>query len=126
LEQLLTSSKGSGIGRETASAFASAGASKIVLLGRKETALAETKSALPSTVTSSVHAVSITDEEAMKQVAASVGTWDILIICAAYLSSPGSITDSSVDEMWKSYEVCCFAFRAITIVNILIQHLRQT
>jgi NADP-dependent 3-hydroxy acid dehydrogenase YdfG len=109
-EQLLTSPKGSGIGRETASAFASAGASKIVLLGRKETPLAETKAALSPAVTSSLHAVSITDEEAMKKVAASVGTWDILIIYAAYLSSPGSIVDSSVDEMWKSYEVCRFAF----------------
>ncbi|TVY81894.1 Short chain dehydrogenase citE [Lachnellula suecica] len=95
---------GSGIGRETALAFASAGASKIVLLGRKEASLLETKAALPSTTTSLVHAVSITDEKTMKEVAASVGTWDILIIGSAYVSSPSAVADSSIDDWWKSYE----------------------
>ncbi|PSS10967.1 hypothetical protein M430DRAFT_61331 [Amorphotheca resinae ATCC 22711] len=96
---------GSGIGRETASAFALAGASKIALLGRTESALLETKAGLAShSADVSVHAVSITDEKALKGVAAAVGTWDVLVIGAAYVASPAPVAQSSVDDWWQTFE----------------------
>ena len=67
--------KGSGIGRETASASATAGAHQIILLGRSEATLAETKAQLPPTsAICSIQAVSITDEKALNVVAAAVWT----------------------------------------------------
>jgi NAD(P)-dependent dehydrogenase (short-subunit alcohol dehydrogenase family) len=52
-----------------------------------------------------VHAVSITDEKALKAVAAAVGTWDVLVIGAAYVASPAPVAQSSVDDWWQTFEV---------------------
>jgi NADP-dependent 3-hydroxy acid dehydrogenase YdfG len=45
--------------------------------------------------------VSVTDEKALKSVAAAVGTWDILILGAGYIATPKPIKDSEIDE-WLS------------------------
>ncbi|KAK3173134.1 hypothetical protein OEA41_006463 [Lepraria neglecta] len=98
--------KGSGIGRETASTFATAGAHRIILLGRNEATLAETKAQLPPTsAICSIQAVSITDEKALNDVAAGVGTWGILVCNAAFLSSPAAVAETHVDDWWQSFEV---------------------
>ena len=102
----MISPKGSGIGRETAIAFASAGAKQLILLGRNEGTLAETKDLLPpNRADCSVHAVSVTDEEGLKEVAAAVGTWDVLVLNAAFISTPASVSESAVDDWWQSFEV---------------------
>ncbi|EAW15344.1 SDR family NAD(P)-dependent oxidoreductase [Aspergillus clavatus NRRL 1] len=93
---------GSGIGRATAVSFARAGASKLVLIGRNETRLVETQQSLACS--SSIHAISITDEAALSEVATSVGPWDVLILAAGYLSDPASIRTSSTDDWWQSFE----------------------
>lgn len=41
----------------------------------------------------------------MADVAATTGTWDILILAAGYFAEPASIRKSSVDDWWKSFEV---------------------
>ncbi|KAE8151239.1 hypothetical protein BDV25DRAFT_152943 [Aspergillus avenaceus] len=93
---------GTGIGRATALSFARAGASHIILIGRNEANLLETQKALPCR--SSTHAVSVNDEQAMAEVAATVGTWDVLILAAGYLAEPLSIQESSLDDWWQSFE----------------------
>ncbi|KDN63678.1 putative short chain dehydrogenase [Colletotrichum sublineola] len=97
--------KGSGIGRETALAFASAGAARVILLGRTEAAIAETAASLPTSVQSDAHAVDITNEEALTKVAAAAGQWDVLVLTAGYVSSPSPVTASASDEWWQSFEV---------------------
>jgi NADP-dependent 3-hydroxy acid dehydrogenase YdfG len=101
---ILSNDQGSGVGRATAAAFSEAGASKIVLLGRNEAPLKETASGLATP--HSVHAVDITNEKALRDAAAATGTWDILIIAAGYISTPGPVSQSAVDEWWQSFEVC--------------------
>ena len=86
-------------------AFAKAGAKHLVLIGRTESNLIETQNLLPSgTCTSSVIAASVTDEGQMKQAASAVGTWDVLVMNAGYMS-PGPITTSDLAGYWQNYEV---------------------
>lgn len=95
--------QGSGIGRATAASFDRAGASKLILIGRKEDKLKETQKTL--SCPSSTHPASVTDEEAIVGVATTVGSWDVLVLAAGYLSQPATIRDSSVREWWQSFEV---------------------
>ena len=98
--------QGSGIGRETAIAFAAAGAKHVVLVGRTESTLTETQRQIPSgSSVCSVFACDVTDEAGMEKVAQAVGTWDVLILNAAYLSAPAPIVESPLDSYWKNYEV---------------------
>lgn len=101
---LIVPFQGSGIGRATARAFARAGAKKIILIGRNEATLQETRQTLDCD--SAVHAADVTDENALAEIAAVTGTWDILILAAGYLAGPASIRESAVDDWWKSFEVC--------------------
>ncbi|KAJ5923403.1 hypothetical protein N7454_008648 [Penicillium verhagenii] len=87
---------GSGIGQATALAFDRAGASSIVLVGRKEETLKATQN--------SVHPASVTDEAALKGVAASIGPWDIMILAAGYISPKAHMQEASVDEWWQNFE----------------------
>ncbi|CEL06018.1 hypothetical protein ASPCAL07130 [Aspergillus calidoustus] len=65
----------SGIGRATASSFARAGATKIILIGRNKANLEKTQRSLPCA--SSLHAVDVRDEQAVSRVASAVGRWDV-------------------------------------------------
>ncbi|KAI8958551.1 short chain dehydrogenase [Daldinia sp. FL1419] len=100
---VITGAAGS-VGRETALAFAEAGASLIVLLGRTEETIKQTASALPDSVPCQTFAVDITQEDTLQRVAETVGTWDILIHTAGYMSTPGRIASSETNEWWQSFE----------------------
>lgn len=98
--------QGSGIGREAALAFASAGADRLFLIGRRQDALERTRDLVASkSVDCSIHAVSVVDEHAIKNIAATVGTWDVLILNAAFLSSPAPVAEASVEDWWQGFEV---------------------
>ncbi|PWY82105.1 putative NADP(+)-dependent dehydrogenase [Aspergillus heteromorphus CBS 117.55] len=99
---IIITGAGSGIGRATASSFAQAGASHIALLGRTEATLLETQKTLPCK--SSVHVVSVTDETALREVASTIGAWDVLVLGAGYVATPGSVVDSPVDDWWQAFE----------------------
>jgi NADP-dependent 3-hydroxy acid dehydrogenase YdfG len=77
----------------------------VVLLGRTERTLKETAGLLPSTVSAVVHAVDTTDEKALKDVAESVGQWDVLVLSAGYASAVSTIASTEVDEWWQGFEV---------------------
>ncbi|KAI0893782.1 putative NADP(+)-dependent dehydrogenase [Annulohypoxylon nitens] len=98
---------GSGIGQETARAFATARASHVALLGRKVASLNETKSqlsAISNTVSTSVHPVDVTQETALQGIAASLGKWDILVLASGYVSERGPMTMSETEDWWQSFE----------------------
>ncbi|KAL8956723.1 MAG: hypothetical protein Q9193_005832, partial [Seirophora villosa] len=99
---------GSGIGRETAIAFATAGAERLVLLGRNEKNLEETKHLVLSATTTqcSTYLASVLDEKSLSDVAVAVGSWDVLILNAGYMSKPASIVETPVEDWWQNFEVC--------------------
>lgn len=100
---------GSGIGKGMTRAFAEAGASKVVILGRRDAVLKETKNEIEDAVrgatTIQTHAIDIEDLPAVKQVADEIGPWDVLVANAGYLSEPVSLVDADPGEWWKSFEV---------------------
>lgn len=103
-----SSIKGSGIGRETAIAFAAAGAKRLVLIGRTDSTLAQAKDSLQASSKSTTcltFRTDITDDKAMHQIAAEVGTWDIFILNAGHLPNPASIVSANLSDYWTTYEV---------------------
>ncbi|PWY96632.1 putative NADP(+)-dependent dehydrogenase [Aspergillus sclerotioniger CBS 115572] len=99
---IIITGAGGSIGRATALSFCRAGASKIILVGRNESNLKATQDAL--TCDSSVHALGVTDESGLAELAATIGPWDILILGAGYLSGPSSIASSVPEDWWLSFE----------------------
>ncbi|KAL4884541.1 hypothetical protein BJY04DRAFT_205966 [Aspergillus karnatakaensis] len=87
-ETVVVTGVGTGVGRATALSFARAGARKIKLLSCEN----------------SVNAVSVTDEEAMIDIAAAAGTWEVLILAAGYLSAPALLKEGPADEWWLDFE----------------------
>ena len=78
----------------------------MVLVGRTEATLLETKALVPgNAIKISVFPASVTDEAAVKKIAVTVGQWDILILNAGYISSPAPLTQSPLDDYWTNYEV---------------------
>ncbi|PVI01574.1 NAD(P)-binding protein [Periconia macrospinosa] len=105
---IIITGAGSGIGRQTALSFAKANASHIVLIGRTESTLSETATLITSTNPSTkatVHAASVTDSAAISSIAASVGTWDVLVLGAASISSPALVAQADLTAWWDNYEV---------------------
>ena len=102
---------GRGIGKEIAAAFVEAGAKAIVIIGRTEAALKETKAELSRTGKSAIDCfvVDVTDvsavEEAFSATARMYGKVDVLINNAAYLDSLVSIAECSLDDYWRCFEI---------------------
>ncbi|KAI1819123.1 hypothetical protein F4861DRAFT_528129 [Xylaria intraflava] len=98
---------GSGIGRETALAFAAAGADRVALLGRTKSTLDETAaqvSAIGKSSTS-VHVADVVNEDELKGAAASIGNWHILVLASGYCPSPGQVATAEIEDWWKAYEI---------------------
>lgn len=106
-KKIVVTGGGYGIGRGVVEAFAVAGASAIAILGRKEQPLLDTKKLIESKykTTVSTYTADVTDETAMQRAAAEIGTWDVLVMNAGYLSTPEPSMTSEVGEWWKSFEV---------------------
>ncbi|KAF7512746.1 hypothetical protein GJ744_000313 [Endocarpon pusillum] len=103
-QTVIITGAGSGIGRETAIAFAAAGTKHLVLIGRSESTLADTESLLPGNPKCSIFQADITDEAAMEKVAKAVCKWDVLILNAGYISSPSPVANARLDDYWMNYE----------------------
>jgi len=97
---------GSGIGRETALAFATAGASHIALLGRTKSTLEETASLITSAgkTSSSVHVADLIKGETLRTAATAVGKWNVLVLASGYVSAPSTVSTSDEAEWWKGFE----------------------
>lgn len=90
-------------------AFATAGAKRLVLVGRTEAKLKQAASDLSQShpAVQVQHVVAdVTDAAAVSSLAASLETWDVLVQGAGYINSPGPAAQANVDDYWKAYEVC--------------------
>ncbi|KAI1120095.1 short chain dehydrogenase [Nemania abortiva] len=101
-EVVVITGAGSGIGRETAIAFATAGATELVLVGRESSKLKDTASLISAKTT--IITADVTDESSVKKIADAVTTWNVLIHAAGYLSPPAPVAEADIDDYWKSYE----------------------
>ncbi|KAI4204972.1 MAG: hypothetical protein LQ350_000824 [Teloschistes chrysophthalmus] len=106
---VIVTGAGSGLGREIAKAFVAAGAARLVLIGRTTSNLAQTKDSLQTigdnaACTCSIFTANVTNEEAMHEVAAEVGAWDIFILNAGYLPKPSPVASSDISDYWAAYE----------------------
>jgi len=106
-KKIIVTGGGYGIGRETTKAFAIAGATGIAIIGRKEAPLLDTKKFIESeySVPVSIHVADITDASAMRKAASEIGEWDVLVMNAGYMATPGTTLGSDIDEWWKAFEV---------------------
>lgn len=100
-----------GIGKETARAFAEAGAKRIGILGRREQVLQSTRDELLKEFGEKglevvVAAADVKDVRAMKEAAGKYGEWDVLCLNAGYMADKGLIPEAEADEWWNGFEVC--------------------
>lgn len=100
---------GAGVGRSISQSFASAGATTLVISGRREAVLQSAKkeieAAHPKTKVLTT-AADIVDEKAMNAAFASVGAKiDILVHNAGYLADTTPIATSDLAEWWKGFEI---------------------
>lgn len=105
---VIVSGGGTGIGRETTKAFAQAGASRVVIFGRREAPLQETKTFIESEIKNvEILPVSadITNHDSMKQLAQQVGEWDVLILNSGYCADLITVEHAQVDDWWYGFEV---------------------
>lgn len=106
-ETVIITGAGSGIGRETAVAFATAEAKHLVLIGRTEATLRETESIvakLGKNATVSVVVADIGNEEDVKKLAGVVESWNVLVLNAGYINTPSLTAQADVQDYWKVYE----------------------
>lgn len=107
-QTIILTGAGSGIGQAACLAYAAAGAKRLILLGRRQARLAETKAQIEAQAPGcavETFAVSATRAAAVKGVADVVGGWDVLVLCAGRSGPPATIADADPDEWWDVLEV---------------------
>jgi NADP-dependent 3-hydroxy acid dehydrogenase YdfG len=96
------------LGQATYLADAAAGAGRLVLIGRRENKLEETKAKikeqLPKCEVETYSASTIKAKE-LKEVADKVKGWDVLVLSAGRAINPKSIEESDPDGWWDVMEV---------------------
>ncbi|KAH8820709.1 NAD(P)-binding protein [Xylogone sp. PMI_703] len=108
---VLVTGGGYGIGAAIVKGFADAGATSIIIVGRKSSPLDATKLEVESFSTAKMltYAADISNASAMTTIfrtaSATVGKIDILVNCAGFLPSPALFIDSELDDWWRGFEV---------------------
>ena len=110
---VLISGGGQGIGAALAKNFAKAGASNIIITGRKQETLSSVKSTIESLPEnkSRVHTfvADVTDEartnEVFAKVLQSIGRINVFVSNAGYHHTPSPFADASIDDLWRGFEV---------------------
>lgn len=99
---------GRGLGSEMARAFAAAGASRVVLIGRTQSTLSETAAKIEkefASVSVSTYVADVADEDAMGVIAEKVTKWDVLVLNAGMIADPKPIETANVTDWWRIFEV---------------------
>jgi NADP-dependent 3-hydroxy acid dehydrogenase YdfG len=99
---------GSGIGQATCLAYAAAGAARLVLIGRRENKLEETKAKIKEQLPKcevETYSASVTKAKELKDIADKVKGWDVLVLSAGRTINPKSIEESDPDGWWDVMEV---------------------
>lgn len=107
-KKVIVTGGGSGIGRETVKAFAAAGATSIAIIARRQKLLDATKKIVSDEfkdVEITLHSVDITNVKQVRMAAKEIGSWDIMVLNAGYLSTPSRIEDANLEDWWKGFEV---------------------
>lgn len=110
-KNVLVTGGATGIGLSIATAFASAGASNIILIARRENTLQKAKGDLLSLkLKSQIHtfAASVSDGARIKEVFAyarkTIGDIDILVSCAGVANSAKETLELPLSEVWQCFE----------------------
>ncbi|MCJ1473399.1 hypothetical protein MMC13_002050 [Lambiella insularis] len=106
-QTVVVTGAGSGIGQAACLAYAAADAARLVLIGRRESKLEETKAKLKEQSPKcavEVHAADATKANELKNVATKVAGWDVLVLNAGRIVEPKSIEDSDPDSWWDVVE----------------------
>ena len=100
------------IGAAAAYSFATAGATRIALIGKNLETLAKTRATLEKEQPQSkIHCevADITDAEsggkAAHQIRAQLGAWDVFVHCSGYVPPKSTLTGSDFDDWWRAFEV---------------------
>lgn len=110
---ILITGGGQGIGAAFAMNFAKAGASDVIITGRKQETLSSVKSkieSLPENKTRVHTFVADTTNEArtnevFAEVLKSIGRINVFIANAGYHHTPAVLADASIDDLWHGFEV---------------------
>ena len=110
---VLITGGGRGIGKSITTAFAHAGASHIVILGRDASTLEAVKAEIEGKQDnkSKVHVfpAEISNESRMNEVfdtvVKTIGKIDVCVANAAYLNAPASVPTVSIEDFWRCFEV---------------------
>jgi len=134
---VLITGGGQGIGKATAHAFAQANAHAIIITGRTQKTLLETKAELEKiNADTKVHTFvgDVTDADAVRSIFDSIkqefGSLDVLVSNAGYLPESAPFSKQDPDEFWKAFEIntkgafnILLAFRSVaspnaTLINV--------
>lgn len=90
---------GRGIGSEMARAYAAAGASWVVLIGRTQMTLSQTAEKIEEEfplVLVTTRTADVSDEAAIGEAAERVGKWDVLVLNAGLLTEPRAVEKTNI------------------------------
>ncbi|KAK5273089.1 hypothetical protein LTR99_002483 [Exophiala xenobiotica] len=107
-KRIIVTGGGAGIGAEIVRSFAAAGATQIAILGRRRDKLEATKINIEKEFEGaniSLHAADISNEADLLKAAKEIGTWDVLVMNAGYMSTPNSLVETDMDDWWKGFEI---------------------
>jgi NAD(P)-dependent dehydrogenase (short-subunit alcohol dehydrogenase family) len=109
---VLITGGGQGIGKATARAFAQANAHAIIITGRTQKTLFETKAELEKiNIDTKVHTFvgDVTNADAVRAIFDSIkqefGNVDVLVSNAGYLPESAPFSKQDPDEFWKAFEI---------------------
>ena len=111
-KKVLITGGGAGIGLAISNAFATAGASKITIIGRTLSSLESIKASIEERASGTkvtIYAASLTDYAAVTAMfnaeRAAHGEFDIVVLCAGYLQSAGSALAVTNEDYANSFDL---------------------
>ena len=99
---------GRGIGRALSEAFATADVGTIAILGRRQDIVFDTKREIEAkndNVKLTTHVADVTDISSVRKAAQEIGSWDVLVSNAGYLSTLEPLVEADPEEWWRAFEV---------------------
>ena len=128
-KRIVVTGGGAGIGVEIVRSFAIAGAARIAILGRRQKLLEATKAKIEKEfggVNISTHAADVSKEADLVKAAKEIGTWDVLVMNAGYLSTPTRVVEVDMEDWWKGFEVSSYLSGQFKAPLLILSQYRST